>query len=66
MGARKQRSCKRVLGECNMRVDELTEEELRRHYVVACKQYNNAYRTKKEIEEEMFRRFEKDLEDNRR
>jgi hypothetical protein len=49
-----------------MRVDELTEEELRRHYVVAVKQYNNAYKIKKEIEEEMFRRFEKDLENNRR
>ena len=49
-----------------MRVDELTEEELRRHYVVVVKQYNNAYKIKKEIEEEFFRRFEKDLEDNRR
>lgn len=49
-----------------MRVDELTEEELRRHYVVACKQYNNAYRTKKEIEEEMFRRFEAELEKGRK
>lgn len=47
-------------------VDTLTEEQLRRAYVVACKQYNNAYKSKKEIEEEMFRRFEKELEENRR
>ena len=46
-------------------VDKLSEEELRRHYVVACRQYNSAYRTKKEIEEEFFRRFEKELEENR-
>ena len=49
-----------------MRVDELTEEELRRHYVVAVKQYNNAYKIKKEIEEEFFRRFEAEIEENRR
>ena len=49
-----------------MRVDELTEEELRRHYVVAVKQYNNAYKIKKEIEEEMFRRFEAEIDENRR
>ena len=46
-------------------VDKLTDTELRMHYVVACKQYNNAYRAKKEIEEEMFRRFEKELDENR-
>lgn len=47
-------------------VDRLSEEELRRHYVVACKQYNMAYKTKKDIEEEMFRRFEAELDKNRR
>ena len=47
-------------------VDKLTDTELRRAYVVACKQYNNAYKSKKEIEEEMYRRFEKELEENRR
>lgn len=47
-------------------VDKLTDAELRYHYVLAVKQYNNAYKAKKEIEEEMFRRFEKDLEENRR
>jgi hypothetical protein len=46
-------------------VDKLSDTELRRHYVVACKQYNNAYKTKKEIEEEMLRRFEKELDENR-
>ncbi len=47
-------------------VDKLTEEELRRNYVLACKNYNNAYRTKKELEEEMFRRFEAELEKGRK
>ena len=46
-------------------VDKLTDEELRNHYVVAVKQYNNAYKAKKEIEEEMFRRFEKEIESNK-
>ena len=47
-------------------VDKLTDTELRRHYVVAVKAYNNALKNKKEIEEEMFRRFEKELDENRR
>ena len=47
-------------------IDKLTDAELRRHYVIACKQYNNSYRTKKEIEEEMYRRFEAELDENRR
>lgn len=47
-------------------VDKLSETELRRAYVVACNSYNNAYKAKKEIEEEMKRRFEKELDDNRR
>ena len=46
-------------------LDKLTDAELRRHYVVAFKQYNLAYKTKKEIEEEMYRRFEKELDENR-
>lgn len=46
-------------------LDKLTDAELRRHYVVACKQYNMAYKTKKDIEEEMCRRFEKELDENR-
>ena len=46
-------------------IDKLPDADLRRHYVVACKQYNNAYKTKKDIEEEMFRRFEKELDENR-
>ena len=47
-------------------VDKLDEKELRIAYVVACRAYNNAYKNKKEIEEEMYRRFEKDLEENRK
>lgn len=46
-------------------IDKLTDAELRRHYVVACKQYKNAYNTKKDIEEEFCRRFEKELDENR-
>lgn len=47
-------------------VDKLDDTELRRAYVVAVRAYNNAYRTKKEIEEEMARRFEAELEENRK
>ena len=32
-------------------VDKLSDTELRRSYVVACKAYNNAYKSKKEIED---------------
>lgn len=47
-------------------VDKLSDTDLRRAYVVACKTYNSAYKSKKEIEEEMYRRFEAELEENRR
>lgn len=47
-------------------VDKLSDTELRRSYVVACRSYNNAYKAKKEIEEEMARRFEAELEENRK
>lgn len=47
-------------------VDKLSEVELRRAYVVAVRAYNNAYKAKKEIEEEMARRFEAELEENRK
>lgn len=47
-------------------VDKLSDSELRRAYVVATKNYNQAYKAKKELEEEMFRRFEKELEENRK
>lgn len=46
--------------------DKLTDTELRRAYVVATKNYNNAYKAKKDLEEEMYKRFEKELEENRR
>jgi len=47
------------------KVEELTDTELRQAYVVTCKEYKNSYKNKKEIEEEMFRRFENELERNR-
>lgn len=47
-------------------VDTLSEKELRIAYVVACRAYNTAYRNKKEIEAEMFERFERELEENRK
>ena len=47
-------------------VDKLSDTELRRAYVVACRNYNNSYKAKKDIEDEMCRRFEKELEENRR
>lgn len=46
-------------------IKELEEKELRQAYVFACRKYNTAYKEKKEIEEEMFRRYEKELEENR-
>lgn len=46
--------------------DKLTDVELRRAYVIAVKNYNNAYKAKKDLEEEMFRRFEAELEENRK
>ena len=47
-------------------VDKLSDTDLRRAYVCAVKQYNNSYKAKKEIEDEFFRRFEKELDENRR
>ena len=47
------------------KANELTEQELRQAYVFAIKRYNEAYREKKELEEEMYRRYERELEENR-
>lgn len=47
-------------------VNTLSEEDLRNHYVLAVKQYNNAQKIKKEIEAEFFRRFEKEIEERRK
>lgn len=47
------------------KVEELNDKELRQAYVVTCKEFNSAYKCKKEIEEEMRRRFEIELENNR-
>ena len=44
---------------------ELDEKELRQAYVFACRRYNEAYKQKKELEEEMYKRYEKELEENR-
>ena len=44
---------------------ELTDKELRQAYVFASRRYNEAYKEKKELEEEMFRRYEKELEEHR-
>lgn len=45
--------------------NELTEKELRQAYVIATRQYNLIYKQKKDLEEEMFRRYERELEENR-
>lgn len=49
-----------------MKINEIDDKQLRQAYVVAYKSYNDAYRTKKEIEEEMFKRFDIELENNRK
>ena len=45
-------------------VDKLSDQELQFAYVVACNSYNSAYKSKKEIEEEFYRRFKIELEKN--
>lgn len=47
-------------------IAELNDTELRRAYVYATRRYNDAYREKKQIEDEMFRRYERELEANRK
>lgn len=47
-------------------VDKLSDKELQIAYVVACNSYNSAYKSKKEIEEEFYRRFNMELEKNHR
>ena len=44
---------------------ELNDKELRQAYVSATRRYNEAYKEKKELEEEMFKRYERELEINR-
>ena len=46
-------------------VSELTDKELRQAYVYATRRYNEAYKEKKSIEEEFYRRYKRDLEENR-
>lgn len=44
---------------------ELDEKELRQAYVSACRRAKEANKEKKDIEEEMCRRFERELEEHR-
>jgi hypothetical protein len=46
-------------------VAELNDKELRQAYVFATRRYNEAYKEKKSIEEEFYRRYERELEENR-
>ena len=43
----------------------MTDKQLRQAYVITCKQYNQAYKDKKDIEAEMVKRFELELQENR-
>lgn len=45
-------------------IHELDDTELQNEYVFTTRRYNEAYKQKKEIEEEMYRRYEKRLEEN--
>ena len=47
------------------RVSELDEKDLRQAYVSACRRAKEANKEKKDIEEEMCRRFERELEEHR-
>lgn len=47
------------------KIVELDDKELRQAYVFACRKYNDSYKEKKAIEDEMFRRYEKELDENR-
>lgn len=48
-----------------MNIQEMDDTQLRRAYVIACKQYNQSLKDKKDIENEMYKRFELELEKNR-
>lgn len=43
-------------------IQELSDKELRQAYVVADECYRKAYKEKKEIEEEMVKRFKSELQ----
>ena len=49
-----------------MIVQELSDEQLHIHYVTTLKQYNVIYKQKKDLEEEMLRRFNEGLESKKR
>jgi hypothetical protein len=66
MISKKKEKCQIGLRRMIMKTaSELDEKELRQAYVFACRRYNEAYKQKKELEEEMYKRFERDLEENR-
>lgn len=46
-------------------IKDMTDKQLRQAYVIAWKQYNQAFKDKKDIETEMYKRFEIELEENR-
>lgn len=46
-------------------IKDMSDKQLRQAYVLVCKQYNQAYKDKKDIENEMYKRFEIELEENR-
>lgn len=48
-----------------MDIKDMSDKQLRQAYVITCKQYNQAYKDKKDIENEMYKRFEAELEENR-
>lgn len=48
-----------------MEISKMSDRQLRQAYVITCKQYNQAYKDKKDIEQEMYKRFEIELEENR-
>lgn len=47
-------------------ISDLSDKELRQEYVFVSKRYNELYKQKKDIEEEMVKRYELELEENRK
>lgn len=46
-----------------MKINEMDDAQLRRAYVITCKQFNQAYKDKKDIETEMYERFNREIEE---
>lgn len=49
-----------------MTINEMTDIQLMQAYVIACKQYDQAYKDKKDIFDEMKKRCEAEIDKNRR